>query len=491
MLFCFKFKNIYATLFLGLITCSLTSFAVNIPREYFQIEAYSQEASDYISPESPGYTKNLLTPDYQKLRLKQFYTHYYLSDSKGLSPWSRSMVNAIFPVVKKAERAVQISFSSCKKEGVRKHYAENFREHDKAWWRALQNNLNLNALDGAVFQEKNRAIAVHNTFARVMPSDEPDFFNERVPGEGFPFDNFQVASVWSGTPLYILNISKDKAWSLVLTPDAYFAWVKSSDIASASPDFIKQWQEAAQRQLVAITQTKVSILDERQQFQLSGYIGAVFPLMKRDGERVSILIPSKNTHHQAVIKKGFIKQQAVAFMPLTASPEHMVKLIQQLQHRSYGWGGAFFLNDCSQELKSLFTPFGIWLPRNSGLQAKLNKKIDLSACTLDERLRVLRAEGHPLMSLIYKPGHIMLYVGNAKINHHIEAITYQNVWGVSPKNGETRYVIGGAVFLPILSFYPKNPQANTQANESTFKLIHLDEQAVNLMSPAQFSESFK
>lgn len=45
----------------------------------------------------------------------------------------------------------------------------------------------------------------------------------------------------------------------------------------------------------------------------------------------------------------------------------------------------YFYNDCTAELKNLFTPFGIWLPRNSGAQAEFIKEnfyaVDMSAAT--------------------------------------------------------------------------------------------------------------
>ncbi len=457
---------------------SSMSFAVNVPREYFPIERYSQEINTYISPKRSDYKQNLLTPEYQNLRLKQFYNHYYSSDANGLSPWSEALVREVLTGVRQSEEETLKYFSK------QKHYAENFREHTLMWWCAIQKNLNLNAIDPG-FKPQNRAIVTSNTAARALPTVEPDFFDEQRPGEGFPFDNLQIASLWVGTPLYVLHISKDKAWSLVLTPDAYLAWVKSSDIAYASPDFVKKWQTAARKKLVAVTKTEVPVEDSQGRFQFTGYIGGVFPLLARDAKQTRIMMPAKNSAHFAVIKPGVIATEASGLMPLPVSPQNMASVIQELQHRPYGWGGAFFLNDCSQELKSLFTPFGIWLPRNSGLQVKLNKHIDLSEHSLEERLALLKEKGHPLVSLIYKPGHIVLYVGNAEVNHQQVVMSYQNVWGLSSKSGDNRYVIGGGVFLPILSSYPGTP-ANSQANESRLNLVYLDEESKDL-SPEMFA----
>ena len=484
-----KFRFAYIIYLLCSMVYSSVSFAVNIPREHFPIENYSQDINTYISSKNSNYTQNLLSPESQALRLKQFYQHYYASDSNGLSPWSEALVQVVLPAVKQDEIETLNYFNNQTKNAAHKHYAENFREHPQTWWHAIQKNMNLNALDTAHFQNKKRAIVVNNTFTRTLPDNAPDFFDERVAGEGFPFDNFQIASLWVGTPLYVLNTSKDKAWSLVLTPDAYFAWVKSTDIADVSPEFVEQWQRAAQKKLVAVTKTETSILNQQNNFQFTGYIGAVFPLKARDEKQTAILIPVKNTENQAVIKTGIIDKNAAALMPLSATPKNMAHVIGELQHRPYGWGGAFFLNDCSQELKSLFTPFGIWLPRNSGLQAKLNKSIDLSKYTLDERLKLIQSKGHPLMTLIYKPGHIMLYVGHKTSNHQSEVMSYQNVWALSSKHVDTRYVIGSGVFLPILKSYSDSPHANSQANESKLKLIYLDQLNTDL-SPQAFAKSF-
>src|SRR5690606_3490716 len=134
--------------------------------------------------------------------------------------------------------------------------------------------------------------------------------------------------------------------------------------------------------------------------------------------------------NQAVIKTGLINTNASSIMPLKASPKNLVKIINQLKNRPYGWGGAFFFNDCSQEMKSIFAPFGIWLPRNSAQQAQLSSTLNLSKNNIDERISLLKEKGHPLMTLIYIGGHVMLYIGNKDIdNNKAAVITYQNVWG--------------------------------------------------------------
>lgn len=465
--------------------------AMEVPIYDFSTAAYSQNVSDYLTVDGEDNTKNLLTSEYQREQLKQFYNHYYSTDAKGLSPWNEQMVLSVLPLMKKIEPEVLEEFNNETKSGDSKHYAENFKEHDQTWWNKIRDNMDLNALNSSEFREENRAISIANTLARALPDGAPDFYQASLPGQGFPFDNLQESAVWAGTPLYVLSTSKDKAWSLVLTPDGYFSWVKSNDIASASSEFINQWQEAAQRSLIAVTKTEATVVNRQQQFQFTGYIGAVFPMIQRNEQQTSIFIPVKNENNQALIKVGIINTKASSVMPLLASKKNMGKIISQLQNRPYGWGGAFFYNDCSQEMKSIFTAFGIWLPRNSAQQALLSSTLDLSENQVDDRIKILKEKGHPLMTIIYIGGHVMLYVGNKEIdNHGLEAITYQNVWGMAPASRDKRYVIGQSLFFPILKTYPENPDVISMADKSRFTLVHLDELNMKVDSPRTYAEKF-
>ena len=143
--------------------------------------------------------------------------------------------------MKKIEPEILEDFNNQNKLIKDKHYAENFKEHDQIWWNRIRENMDLDALTSSEFNAENRAISVTNTYARALPDHAPDFFHASLPGQGFPFDNLQESAIWAGTPLYVFSVSKDKAWSLVLTPDGYFSWVKSYDIAYVSSEFINQW----------------------------------------------------------------------------------------------------------------------------------------------------------------------------------------------------------------------------------------------------------
>ncbi|MBP9774742.1 MAG: SH3 domain-containing protein [Legionellaceae bacterium] len=474
-------SSFYKNKFIRVISCiciliwSLDLLAMDVPIYDYPLN-YSQTVSDYLPSNASDYSTPMLTPEYQKQQLKDFYNHYFSSTPQGLSPWSEQMVAAILPFIRQFELTILEAFNNQNKPFDKRHYAENFQQKNIEWINSIQQNINLDTIDTHGFQQQNRAIAINNTSARELPDDAPDFFHTSIPGQGFPFDNLQSSAIWAGTSLYVLSITNDKAWSLVLTPDAYFAWVKSQDIAYTSQSFIKQWQNHAKESIVAITKTGVGILNDKSQFQFTGYIGAVFPLATKQEEQLSILIPVKNAHGRANIKTGIVKNSDAVEMPLPMSKKNMASILKQLQNRPYGWGGVFFHNDCSLEMKSIFTPFGIWLPRNSAQQGKLSTSVDLSSGSIDERLEYLQSQGHPMLTLIYIGGHVMLYVGNHDTENGLNTIiTYQNVWGLSPKSKDRRYVIGRSVFFPLLKSYSEIPDVVSLAEKANFKLAYLDD----------------
>lgn len=415
--------------------------------------------------------------------------HYYQSDEKGLSPWSPSFVKAVYPLALSIENEILDSYHNENKPAETMHYQENFKPRTEKWWLKLKQAMQLSQLNQASYQSNRRAIIIANTFARNLPEQSPDFFHSSLPGQGFPFDNLQDSALWIGTPIYILGTTENKAWSLVLTPDGYITWIKSEHYALVTEAFIQQTQQVS-KQLVAITQTETPILNLNQEFLTLSYIGSVFPLVAQSSTHNRILIPIKSEDNSARWIEAIIPNESSDLMPLKASVQNFEKIIQELQSRPYGWGGQFFLNDCSQELKSLFTPFGIWLPRNSFQQSQMGTPVDLSSESEEKRIQILKEKGQPWLTLIYVKGHVMLYTGIENFNQQEVAMTYQNIWGLSPNDKSTRYVIGQSVFLPLLKQYPEQPAAASLANKSTFKLINLNQLPTQAPTTNYFIKQF-
>ncbi|MGI4753390.1 MAG: SH3 domain-containing protein [Janthinobacterium lividum] len=177
----------------------------------------------------------------------------------------------------------------------------------------------------------------------------------------------------------------NKNWSLVIAPSSFLTWVESRGIAKASSKFIDSWQKAAKLKLGAITQTNTNIIDLNGRSLFTAYIGSIFPIVdSKDTSNKKLMIPVVE-NNRAIIKHVSVPNENVEVMPLSFTQHNMANLMSSLIGRPYGWGNMYFYNDCSAELKNLFTPFGIWLPRNSGAQAEFIKEnfyaVDMSAAT--------------------------------------------------------------------------------------------------------------
>ena len=79
----------------------------------------------------------------------------------------------------------------------------------------------------------------------------------------------------------------------------------------------------------------------------------------------------------------------------------------------YSWGGYDGEQDCSTFIRQIFGCFGLILPRNSLAQIKSgNKQINISSKLSDsEKSKEIISKTTPAISLLYLPGHIMLYIG--------------------------------------------------------------------------------
>ncbi len=476
-------KKYIATL---LLCFSFSCAAMEIPLTLFPLDAYSQNIESHLWINHEDYHRPLIEASYQQEQITQFYEHYY--STQGLSPWSEKTVSAILPLVYTLESQQLLAYDNADKDPLEQHYAENFRPHDADWSQHLRTKMQLESLQSIYYEDTKRAIVTENTSGRNLPEEAPDFLHASLAGQGFPFDNLQDTSLWIGTPIYVIATSRDKAWSLVITQDAYITWIKTKNLAFTSEQFIKQWQIYAKQKLIATMKTEISLLDSDDQFLSSGYIGSVFPLIEETTTHYLVALPFRNKKGWAEINTGKMPVEDAAKMPLILNKANIAKLLSQLKNRPYGWGGAFFFNDCSQELKSLFTPFGLWLPRNSAQQSKAGSTLDLSNLSNEERLQSIQNQSHPLLTLIYLPGHIMLYIGNEKFQQQTVAMTYQNIWGLSPASRDKRYVIGQSVFFPLLNTYPEEPDAQPLFAKQVLKLVFLDGRSKTLESPASFSK---
>jgi cell wall-associated NlpC family hydrolase len=291
------------------------------------------------------------------------------------------------------------------------------QRNSQSWVKSIANNMILPTYSNI----DETAIAVQNTYLRQLPTMLPRL-KSRTNNPDYRFDTLQIASVWIGTPMHVLQVSSDQKWALVKTA-WMVGWVPYNSIAYVDGHFMGQWKTG---QYVAVVKNKASITTEDSENNFTAYIGAIFPYDQKTANSYEILIPTMGPEHEALIDHAEVDNSIVSEFPLSATPSNFAKIISQLIGEPYDWGGLRYNSDCSGLMMKVFAPFGIWLPRSSIAQASTGRYVPLLRKTAQQREQYLMKYGVPFMTLVYIDGHIMLYVGK----YQGQPIIFHNLWGL-------------------------------------------------------------
>lgn len=262
-------------------------------------------------------------------------------------------------------------------------------------------------------------ITVKTANIRLLPTDEFCFKNVRNAGEGYPFDYFQNSTLWVATPVAILATSNNGLWHFINSHNNK-GWVKASEIA-----FINQKTASELQKLAFFTPVHDKVIIKNKQENTKVYIGSLFPALIKN-KSIKILIPRKGHLNNVEFEHISVSNNNFKQFPIKFNKKNVKHILTELHQHKYTWGGLNKGRDCSSTLKDFYTPFGLWLPRNSKQQKIVGNEIKLTGSN-QEKLTKILDNGIPFLSTIYKPGHIVMYLGLSKNN---TPIIFQNVWGI-------------------------------------------------------------
>jgi cell wall-associated NlpC family hydrolase len=157
----------------------------------------------------------------------------------------------------------------------------------------------------------------------------------------------------------------------------------------------------------------------------------MFPKIGEDAKTMTLRVALADDNGKACMKTAVVKKEAVAVKPLKLNNMNIAKMANELINEPYGWGGLYQNRDCSALIKDMFAPFGIWLPRNSTDQAMEGGTfIDLQNLSPAEKEAMIMKQGIPYLTLLWRRGHIMLYMGN----YQGKNLIFHNIWSVKTKD---------------------------------------------------------
>lgn len=332
-------------------------------------------------------------------------------------------------------------------------FGENLKPHNDDFFKSLRDNSNFDS-----FKSVNRkAMTIRYTNLRAMPSIRPVLKAPSLAGEGFPFDYLQNSSIHANEPIIVSHYSKDKEWVFVFSSYAS-GWIKSYEAAFLDDT---QASELQNSQKVFIVKENIPIYDEEGVFLFKSKIGMLFALLAEDENSYTIRVVSSAQNNKAIMLKSKISKETAFLGSQNIDANKLDIVVNELYKNNYGWGGIYEQRDCSSMIRDMFTPFGIWLPRNSYQQSRVGKVIDLKGLSNEEKIQTIKQNAIPFETLLYRKGHIVLYVGT----YNDEIIVFHNTWGVRTKeNGKDgRFIIGKALFSTLhlgdeLKTYDKNSE---------------------------------
>lgn len=374
-----------------------------------------------LYPQNVDFLAQNITP--QKVAQDDFTYRYY-------SPWFRTHVST------KKEDALWANKSYGLKN---RYYGENLQLIDGAEIDAIIHETNAEAY-GSI---NAHAIMIQNAQMRNLPTDKPFFKKTTLPGEGYPFDYLQTSRIHVSEPLIISHYSKDGAWAFV---ESSFAsgWLPVESFVLVDA---KEKMEIIKAQKVAIIKDNVPLYNEKQHFVTYAKVGAIMPITSEDDNFFHAYMYTRDATFNAQKLELRIPKSFAQIVPIAFSKESVSKIGSALLGEKYGWGGYLANRDCSAMTRDFLSPFGIWIPRNSGAQKSFGTYLSLKDLTPKEKEAMILKNGIAFLSLIYLKGHIMLYAGEFEG----KPLVMHNVWGVrTMEDGkEGRNIIGKAVVTDL------------------------------------------
>ncbi len=322
-----------------------------------------------------------------------------------------------------------------KPESRPRGWAENLLPWSAENWAKLVTNANRDSYPSRL----DKGITTAPTPLREAPTYSPRFSSPKKAGQGFPFDLFMYAMLPTGMPLLVTHVSADRSWLYVENALAA-GWVPAQNVAITDEAFRAHYRTG---RYAAILRDDVSLLDADGRFVTTTHIGTVLPVDSMSSSGPVLLAPARDERGRAVIVPVRVSAADAAIKPLPLTAGTLAGIGNHLMGEPYGWGGLYGNRDCSQLLRDVFTPFGVWLPRNSKAQAQAWEYVDFGKRDTAKKEQFILDEGKPFATLLWLPGHIALYIGK----YEDRAVMFHDMWGIrTEENGkEGRHVIGRVV----------------------------------------------
>ena len=286
-----------------------------------------------------------------------------------------------------------------------------------AFWQQLDAARQLDTLPSAVTVRF--GFITQRTVVRSFPADTAVY---NSPDRTY-YDYLAQSELLPGEAIAVLHETADGDWCFVHA-GSMGGWVHSTDIALCGRE---EWDTMRQTSdFLIVTGREVRLDDAILPSQSGGLLlpmGTRLPLMPDppallDGRAAYgchvVQLPTRAADGSLVWQATPVPaawEVSVGYLPLTA--ENAVRQMYRFLGQVYGWAGTLHASDCSGCIRQVYRCFGLQLPRNSAQIVAVNGLAGGSLAGLSNADKTTALAQLVPGSLLYLPGHIVLYLGMA------------------------------------------------------------------------------
>ena len=271
-------------------------------------------------------------------------------------------------------------------------------------WQAWNATLTNRNIAGVPMEVRARyAVTVRRSDLRLLP--QAAGWYEGMSETARHYDDLQATALDPAEPVLVWHTSGDGAFAFVEARD-YRGWVALSDLAFTDRATWLRYVRPADFFVVTRDKIRLSAGGTAQVYQM----GAKVPCAEQDGETM-LLLPVRQSDG-SLSKTRLPASDAASglhhgFLPFTS--RNLYAQAFAFLGDVYGWGGQDESVDCSSFVQDVYRSMGIELPRDADRQEAALTKIPLSGLSRAARDAAIRQA--PPGALLFKPGHVMLYLG--------------------------------------------------------------------------------
>ncbi|MGI6680250.1 MAG: NlpC/P60 family protein [Bdellovibrionota bacterium] len=251
-------------------------------------------------------------------------------------------------------------------------------------------------------KSKKFAAVIHKSNLRRYPSNEPKFEDK----DDTHFDKHQYKELKLGEPVILLRTLG--SWALISTYNVQ-GWVEIKNIAffESYLQFLKYLDE---ENFVVVSEPLIKVKEEVLD------MGVKLALIKEEKDFVVVKFPKKSDKGDLIYKKVKLPKSQIHIGYLAYTKRNLIRQAFKYLGTPYGWGGLYNGVDCSGFVLNVYSVFGFKFPRNSFQQQNLNN----SAIIISSRAKLNEVfDNKKAGSLVFFPGHIMIYLGKRGGKHYI------------------------------------------------------------------------